>query len=61
MREDMANMWSTKDLLGWYKRNILVCQLRLNYCTFEYLLILSNRVIIPRNLRKVIKIPPSVA
>ena len=23
-REDMANLWSTKDLLGWYKRDILV-------------------------------------
>ena len=60
-REDMANMWSTKDLLGWYKREIIVLHHRLNHCSFKTLLRLSKRVIIPKNLSKVRKLSPCVA
>ena len=54
----MAKMYSTENLLGWDKRDILVCYHGLNHSDFKSLLILSKRVIIPRNIIKVRKIPP---
>ena len=60
-RKDMENMWSNEELLGWYKRYILVYNHRLNHCSFKYLLKISKRGIIPRKLRKIRKLPPCVA
>ena len=34
-REDMANIWSTKDLLGWDNRELLVWYNRLSYFSFK--------------------------
>ena len=34
-REDMANIWSTKDLLVWYNRELLVWYNRLSYFSFK--------------------------
>ena len=57
----MAKYWSTKDLLGWYKREILVWYRSLNHFYFKFLLRLFNIGIIPRRLSNVRKLPPCVA
>ena len=54
-REDMENPWSTEELLGQDKREILVWHHRLNHWYFKYLLRLSNRRIITRKFSKVRK------
>ena len=60
-REDMANMWSTKDLLRQNERDLLVWHYRLNHCSLKFLFRLSKRGLIPRKLGKIRKIPPCVA
>ena len=57
----MAKLWSAGGLLGRDKREFLVWHHRLIHCNFKPLLRLSKRGIIPRKLRRVIKIPPCVA
>ena len=54
----MSNLWSTEELLWWYKREILVCHHRLDHCAFKFLLRISNRDIIPRKTRRVRKLSP---
>ena len=49
----MAKLWSTKYLLGWDQRGVLVWNHMINHCTFKYLIILSKRGIISRNIKKV--------
>ena len=51
--EEMANMWSTKDLLGQDKRYILFWNHRLNHCSSKSLLTLPKRGIIPRKIRRI--------
>ena len=55
MREYMAKLWSTKELLGQYERGVRFWRLRLNYCSFKYLLIIFKRGIIPRNISNIRK------
>ena len=59
--EDMAKLWSNKDVFGRDKREPLVWHHRLKHCSFKSLLGLSKRVIIPRNLSKIRKLHPCVA
>ena len=59
--DGMAKMQSTEDPLGWDGREIIVWHHRLNHCTFKSLLILSNKVILPRNHKKVRKLAPCVS
>ena len=59
-RGKMAIIWSTKDILGWDKRELLVCYHRLKHYYFKSLLRISKRGIIPRKLSKIRKIPPCV-
>ena len=61
MREEMDNLWSNEELLGWYKREILVCNHSLIHWSFKCLFRLSKMVIIPRKLIKFIKLSPCVA
>ena len=49
----MDTLGSTEELLGQDKREILIWHHRLNHFYFKYLLRLSNRVIISRNLSKI--------
>ena len=49
-REEMAKLWSTKDILGHVEQEILVWHHRLNHCSPKYLLELSKRGIIPKEL-----------
>ena len=51
-REDINKIWSTKDLLGRDTREIMVWNHRQNNCTFNPLVVLSKRGLIPRNIRK---------
>ena len=60
-REDISKLWSTKDLLGQYKREILVWNHRLNHLSFKYLIRISKRGIIISNISRIIKLPPCVA
>ena len=53
----MYMLWSTKDLLVWDERYLLVFHHRMNHCTFNFLLGLSNKGITPRNLRE-FRTPP---
>ena len=57
-REDMKYLWSTEELLGQDKREILVWHHSLNHCPFKYLLRLSKRVVTPINLRSIRTPPP---
>ena len=61
MREDMAKLWSTEDLLGQEERELLVWHHMMNHCFFKYPLRLSNRRIIPNNISKIIKLPTCFA
>ena len=54
----MDKLWSTKDLLGQYYRDLLVCRYRLNHCSLKFFLRISKRWIIPRKLSNIIKFPP---
>ena len=56
-REDMAKLWSTKDLLGRDKRAVLVWHHIPNHCSFKYLLRIYKRGIIPKNFIKIITPP----
>ena len=58
MREDMAKLWSTEELLGWDKRELLVWHHIPSHFSFKSLLRASKRGIIPRNLSKIINLPP---
>ena len=60
-REDMVRTWLTKDPLGRDDRDLLVWNHRLNHCSFKYLLRLSKRGAIPRNILDIRKFPPCVA
>ena len=60
-REDMVRTWLTKDPLGRDDRDLLVWNHRLNHCSFKYLLRLSKRGAIPRNLIDIRKPLPCVA
>ena len=55
--ENMANLWSTDELLGQDDREILVWNHSLKHCYLKSLLILSKRKMILRNLSKVIELP----
>ena len=57
----MSKLWSTKDLLGRENRELLVWHHRLNHCFFKSLIKLSNKMVIPKKLGKVRKLPPCVA
>ena len=57
----MDNLWSTEHVLGQYYREILVWHHRLNHCIFKSLHRLSRRVIIPKKLSLVQKLPPFMA
>ena len=61
MREDMANLWSTKDLLGRGNMDIVVWNHRLNHCSLKSLLRLSKRGIMRRKISKFQKLYPCVA
>ena len=52
-REDIAKLWSAKDLLGQDDRYLLVWYYSLNHLSFKSLIRLSKRGIIPRNLRNI--------
>ena len=52
-REDMAKLWLTEDLWGQDDRELLVWHHMMNHLSFKYLLRLSKRGIIPRNLSNV--------
>ena len=56
--EDMANLWSTKELLVWDKRGVLICNHILNHFTFKSIIRLSKMVIFPKKLSKLITPPP---
>ena len=56
-REDMAKLWSTKDILGRDEKEILVWHHRLNHCSLKFVLRLSNTGIINRKLSS-IRTPP---
>ena len=58
IREDTTRLWSTKDLLGGDERGIMVFHHFLNHFTFKTFIMLSKRSIIPKDIRKVIKLPP---
>ena len=60
-REDMDKLWSTEDLLGLDERELLVWNHRLNHCSLKYLLRVSKRGMIPRNLRNIRKLTACVA
>ena len=55
--ENMANLWSTDELLGQDDREILVWNHSLKHCYLKSLLRLSKRKMILRNLSKVIELP----
>ena len=57
--ENIAKIWSTKDLLGRDERELLVLHHRIKHCTSKSLLILYKRGILPRKIIKVIT-PPLV-
>ena len=57
-REEMANLWSTKELFGRGERELLVWHHRLNHCSFKYLLRLSKRLINTRKLIRFRNLPP---
>ena len=59
--DDISKLWSTEDLFGRNKKELLVWHHWMNYCSFKFLIRLSNRVIIPRKLNKIRIIPPCVA
>ena len=61
MREEMAKLWSTKELMGQDKREILVWHYRLNHCYFKSLIRISKRGLIPKNIINIRKLPPCVA
>ena len=42
-REEMAKLWSTEELLGQNKGELLVWHNRLNHCSFKLILRLSKR------------------
>ena len=56
----MAKLWSTEEILGSEKRELLVWHHRLNCCSLKYLLRISKRGIIPRKISNV-RPPPCVA
>ena len=43
--------------MGWDKSELLVWRHRMNHCTFKSILRIPKRKIIPKNLRKIIKLP----
>ena len=49
----MAKLWSTKDLLGRYDRDLLVWHNQLNYCSFKSLTRIYKRAILPRKLSRI--------
>ena len=51
--KDMDKLWSTKELLGRDKRELLVWYYRLNHCYLKSLLRLSKRGIISRKLSEI--------
>ena len=55
MREDMDKLWSTEDLLGRDKKELLVWHHRLNHSSFKYLIKISKKGIIPIKLRNIRK------
>ena len=57
-REDMAKLWSTKDILGRDEREILVWYQSLNHFPFKSLIRLSKRGIISRKLSNIRTPPP---
>ena len=61
MREYRTKLFSTKDLLVWDDRKLLVWNHRLNHCYFKSLLRLYKRVIILRNTSKAIRLTPCVS
>ena len=56
----MANILSTRDLLGQDYREILVWHHRMNHCSLKFLLIISKRGLIPRKIINIRKLPPCV-
>ena len=59
-REYMDNLWTKKDFLGQDDRELFFWHHRLNHGNFKYLLILYKRIIIPKKISKVRKLPPCV-
>ena len=57
----MGRLWSTEDIIGQDDRELLFWHHRLNYCSFKYLLRISRRGIIFKNISKVRKLPPCVS
>ena len=57
-RKGMAKLCSTRELLGWDVRDLLVWHHRLKYCTLNYMLRLYNREIITNKNGKVRTPPP---
>ena len=60
-REDMAKLWSTKDVLGRHDGEILFLHHRLNHCSFKSLLVLSKKGVISNKISKVVTPPPCIA
>ena len=59
--EDMAKLWSNKDVFGRDKRESLVWHHRLKHCSLKPLIIISMRGIISRKISRFRKIPLCVA
>ena len=60
-REHMVNICSTKDPLVREKRELLIWHHRLNHFSLKYLIRLSKKGMITRNLRNIRTSPPCVA
>ena len=56
-REEMAKLWWTEELMGWYDRELLVWCHRLNHFSFKCIIRLSKRGVIPRNIINIRKLP----
>ena len=60
-RKDIFKIWTTEEFLGRHKKGILVCHNKMKIFSFKSLIRLFKRVIIPRKIRMIIKLPPCVA
>ena len=58
MRENIAKLWLTNNLLGREERELLFCHQRMNHCTFKNLIRFYKRGKTPPKTSKLINTPP---